>query len=138
MKVTGYVEATSNKFDKYSILVNDTWYSSKFEIKAERGDQVEFDDGGKKFCQKLRVIAPGGGGMTGGSVDNKVNTSRDRSIVRQNALSHATTVVIDGGYKDTTVDATVDTIIEVARKFEAYSSGDEDVKAVDEHGDFID
>ena len=68
--VTGKVEAKSNKFGKFAILVNDTWYSSKFEIKAERGDEVEFDDGGSKWCQKLKVIS-GGGGSSAPSASGK-------------------------------------------------------------------
>lgn len=138
-KVSGVIEAYSNKFDKFSILVNDTWYSSKFEIKAQKGDTVEFDDGGKKWCQKLRVIASGGSSHIGeGASAKPTNAGRDRAIIRQNALGHATALVVAGNYDD--IDEAANKVIELARKFEAYSSGDEDVPVgpqYDTDGDFV-
>ena len=53
----------------------------------------------------------------------------DRAIVRQNSITNATKAVCDylGGDGDVeTVQAYADLIIEVARKFEAYSCGDLD------------
>ena len=62
MKVTGTVEAISTKYDKFSIMVNDIWYGTKqeyadnFKALPNRGDSVEFDNGGKKFLSKLVIV----------------------------------------------------------------------------------
>ena len=59
----------------------------------------------------------------------------DRAIVRQNSITNATKAVCD--YFDSndginTVDEYADLIIQVARKFEAYSCGDLDMQAAEE------
>lgn len=130
--VRGVVEAKSNKFDKWSILVDGNWYSSKYEIKANKGDEVEFDDGGKKYCQKLKVVSSGSVGAatpftgkpapTGGKGVFPI-PARDgqRSIVRQNAVTNANTLLGNVG-----APYTVDDLIEVAREIEAYTTGDLD------------
>jgi hypothetical protein len=69
---SGTVEAVSTKFDKLSVLVNEVWYSTKQEFaeewtyKPEKGDLIQFDDGGKKFLKKVNKL--GSGEVTGGSV----------------------------------------------------------------------
>jgi hypothetical protein len=138
--VTGMVEAKSDKFDKFSIKVGDNWYSSKYEIKAERGDMVEFDDGDKKYCRKLRVT--GGASSGGGGGGTTVNTSpaatgfpiptrhQSRSIIRQNSLTNARELYINFANGEETFPEAVDAIIDIARKFEAYSAGDADYEAV--------
>lgn len=160
-QVTGVIEAKSNKFGKFSILLdNGTWYSSKFEIKGEKGDTVEFDDGGKNYCQKLRVVgggsasAPsssGGGGSTYTPAAKAkpgfpvpVDT-KDRSIVRQNALAHATNIwktlmekqpPVDKVMTDKEVEKflekSANMINDIAIIFESYTSGDADAAAVEE------
>lgn len=57
----------------------------------------------------------------------------DRAIVRQNSITNAVKAVadiIDGD--DMNIDLYVDTIISVARKFEAYSCGDLDAAQAEE------
>ena len=59
----------------------------------------------------------------------------DRAIVRQNSITNATKAVCD--YFDSndginTVDEYAELIIQVARKFEAYSCGDLDMQAAEE------
>lgn len=57
--VKGVVEAVSTKYDKYSILVDGNWYGTKMEwakVKPNKGDSVEFDDGGSKFLKKVRIL----------------------------------------------------------------------------------
>jgi hypothetical protein len=69
---SGTVEAVSTKFDKLSVLVNEVWYSTKQEFaeewkyKPEKGDLIQFDDGGKKFLKKVNKL--GSGEASGGSV----------------------------------------------------------------------
>jgi len=50
----------------------------------------------------------------------------DRSIIRQNSLAHATRL-LDGELDDDDFDALADKVIALARRFEAYSSGDLEV-----------
>lgn len=51
--------------------------------------------------------------------------AKQRSIIRQNALAHATALFVKTVDKDTKLDATLaHDIIEMARIFEAYSAGD--------------
>jgi hypothetical protein len=53
-----------------------------------------------------------------------------RVIVRQNALGHATKLIVEAYPQDPDFDATVlaDRIIEIARKFESYVAGDLDME----------
>lgn len=65
------------------------------------------------------------------------NDHGDRSIIRQNSLTNARELLChvynDIPIKnDDTINAIVNKIIEVAYKFEEYSSGDREVKAADE------
>jgi len=58
----------------------------------------------------------------------------DRAIVRQNSITNATKAVcdfLDSNEDIETVQAYADLIIEVARKFEAYSCGDLDAQAAE-------
>ena len=144
-QVSGVVGAMSNKFDKFSIVVDDVWYSSKFEIPCKAGDTVTFDNGDKKWCRQLKVVSAGSGGgapaPSGGGGYVKAAPAaaykpafpigidtKDRSIVRQNSLAHATKLYTDGMAeslgKVTEEDAVA--IVELARIFEDYSSGDGD------------
>jgi hypothetical protein len=69
-KVSGVVEVVMpNKFDKEKIALkvegDDRWFNQKREwmdLVPERGDTVEFDDGGAKYIKFLKVISEGGGG----------------------------------------------------------------------------
>lgn len=143
-KVNGTVEAFNTKFGKYSILVNGTWYGTKEEwadVKAVKGDVVEFDDGGAKFMKYVKIVSSGGGASAapagGGSAPAKSSFSRgtfpialedgQRSIIRQNALTNARELVgltIDSKKGMEDPQGTVALIIELAREFEAYTAGD--------------
>lgn len=147
--VTGTVEAVSKKYGKFSILLDDVWYNTKEEWAPNpapnKGDTVEFDNGGSKFIQRLKITGEGsggGGGSTytgGGSVET---VDRQSSIVRQNALTNAVSVYtnllgLDERVDPEIVDAPdilVARIIHTARMFEQYTSGKLDAleKAEDE------
>lgn len=76
--VTGTIEAVSHKFDKFSINVNGEWYSTKQEWapspEPNKGDTVSFDNGGKKFIKKLKVVGSGGApSSSGGTGYSKPN-----------------------------------------------------------------
>ena len=56
----------------------------------------------------------------------------DRAIVRQNSITNATKAVCDyGGAELETIEEYAETIIKVARMFEAYSCGDLDAQAAE-------
>jgi hypothetical protein len=69
--VKGTVEGVSTKWEKYTIQVNGTWYGTKMEwatVKPNKGDVVEFDDGGGKYTKNLKIVTVGSGGpSTGGT-----------------------------------------------------------------------
>jgi hypothetical protein len=75
--VTGVVEGVSTKYDKYSVLVNGTWYATKMEwatVKPEKGDLVSFDNKGAKFLNNVKITSKSGyagataaGGSSGSS-----------------------------------------------------------------------
>ena len=73
--VTGTVEAVSTKYDKFSVLVNDTWYATKQEWAPDplpkKGDKVTFENGGKKFLSKCKILGSGGSTSSGGSSGSK-------------------------------------------------------------------
>lgn len=145
-EIKGVVKATSNKYGKYSILIDDIWYSSKFEIAADRGDEVVFEDEDKRYIRKLRVTAKGdggGGGTSTGSGGTRTPgfpvgvDTKDRSIVRQNSLNHATSVVTalaaPTEYKtweerEVAMEKYAVLAVSVARIFEDYSAGDSDAE----------
>ena len=133
--VTGTVGwAGKNKFGKFSLKLdeNPNWYNSQYEIKASKGDTVEFDDGGKNYVNKLRVVGGSTGGGSGtAQASNTSGMTKDRTIIRQNSLGHATELVtsflsvdVAGGHSE--VEQAADFVIEIARKFESYSTGDLD------------
>lgn len=68
--VTGVVEAVSTRYDKYSVLVNGNWYGTKIEwatVKPNKGDSIEFDDGGKKYLKNVVIKGGAPAAPTSGS-----------------------------------------------------------------------
>lgn len=138
--VSGAVEAVSTKFGKFGVLIGGKWYNTKPEWLTEtpnKGDMVEFDDGGRNYIKKLVIKSSGGGEAptSGGSSHSSsprsgggrtfpvAPTAPERTINRQNALTNAVNFANlnkDTGYSP-------EDILEVARIFEAYTTGDLDV-----------
>jgi hypothetical protein len=130
----------------FSFKVNGQWFSAGFkDPKVAVGDSIGFEYEPDKYGNKLHdgsikkgvstpiptVSAPSGGyvGRHGsfpiGPLDGQ------RSIIRQNAVTNARelyTNLIDPTVK-VTVDQHTDTIINIARHFEAYTAGDLDMDA---------
>lgn len=142
--VTGVIEAKSGKssYGTYGIMVGGKWYNSKYEVKANKGDEVEFDDGGKNYCNKLKVLSGGGGGATTAAPTASRSYSRgkfpiptddgQRSIIRQNSLTNAVNFmasVMDYAAAQEHMDDAIATVVDVARVFESYSAGDLDREA---------
>ena len=144
--VNGVVKAKSaNKFG-FGIMINDKWYNSKSEISCNKGDEVEFDDGGKAYIRDLKVTKGGSGVTTssGGSMVNKGTTGTSyargvfplaandgsRSIVRQNSITNAVALynkLREGGAVEEEESAAY-SVINIARIFEKYSAGDIDAE----------
>lgn len=136
--VTGNVKASSQTKFGYGILVNDKWYNSKYEIKASKGDEVEFDDGGKNYIKGLKVVgsspvaaAPSvkaSGGFSRGTFPIPAKDGQ-RSIIRQNSVTNAVnlyTAIMATAKFD--VGNAVSDVLLMAREFEQYSSGDLDAE----------
>lgn len=66
--VKGVVEAVSTKYGKFSVMVNDTWYGTKMEwcddTSIQKGDTIEFDNGGGKFLKKVKRVSASSHGAT--------------------------------------------------------------------------
>lgn len=139
----------------YSVKINGKWFQHGFtRPKFQVGDTIEFvssenDYGMVIDVKSVRTIATGTDVPAGVDSGQPVQqdsgrkqyqakvfpvpeTHGDRSIIRQNSLNHATSLVVTfldlnkGAYVDGDIDNASDLIIKIARKFEAYSSGTED------------
>ena len=144
--VNGVVENVSTKFGKYSIQVNGNWYGTKEEwatVKPNKGDTVEFDDGGGKFMKRVKIVSATNGAdeVAGPSPTAKSvtkNYSRGSfpidpfdgqvSIVRQNALTNAIKYLSE----NSEATKTVEEVIAIARQFEEYTAGWTDKKAAEQ------
>jgi hypothetical protein len=76
--VTGVVEGVSTKYDKYSVLVNGTWYATKMEwatVKPEKGDNITFDNKGAKFLNNVKITSSFRGGPAGSSATSAGNST---------------------------------------------------------------
>jgi hypothetical protein len=153
-KVTGIVEVVmANKFDKEKIALkvegDDRWFNQKREwmdLVPERGDTVEFDDGGAKYIKFLKIISPGGGDSEpapkkGGF--KKTFKDNTLGIELGHAANNAVAIAIAQG------DFSIDNIESITRDFygmmkslrEEYEGGKveaEPVKKVEPAKDVID
>ena len=142
--VNGVVKAKSaNKFG-FGIMVNDKWYNSKYEINVEKGDEVEFDDGGKSYVRDIKVTKGGGGSaVTGGSTmvskgSGGTGYARgafpipandgSRAIVRQNSITNAVALYNGLTIPFESMEESAYAVINIARIFEKYSAGDIDAE----------
>lgn len=133
--VTGVVDGYSSKFNKASIQVNGTWYGTKAEwykgpeLDTLKGQTVSFDDGGGKFLKNVKVVAGGPSGEAPAARAPAVGfpidpLDKQRSIIRQNSLAHATSVILNGGFAFKSPEDMAQAIVGLAPTFEAYSAGD--------------
>ena len=157
--VNGVVESLARTGK--SIKVGGEWYGAFSPASlggCKVGDNVSFSWAPSKDGQykniKGSVSVVGGGAATPASLDAPAPRSApsgasygrsiafplppldgQRVIVRQNALGHATKVVMeqDGAWTDGVSDAEIaDRIISLARQFEAYVAGDLDLELAKE------
>lgn len=152
--ITGVVE--SKRKDNKAIKVNGVWYSaySAATLAAiNDGDVVTFESqaspDGRWQNIKGKVTVDATGAMDtpvsakGPALQTTVNsrytfpipaTDSQRSILRQNALTNAREVVCAQGWSedDVSLDDVAKVIINIARKFEEYTSGDSDMELAKE------
>ena len=142
--VIGVVEAKARTGK--SIKVGDLWYGAFTAATldgVERGDEVSFEsvldktgkyNNIKGSVKKGGTTAPVSGASSEGTLKVlKPTLDRERSIIRQNALTNArelyTSFLADSEDLSETV---IKTILSVAREFEAYTSGDSDIEVAKE------
>jgi hypothetical protein len=139
---TGVVEAVK---DGKRLKMDDGWYSSFNAVGAVAiGDTVSFNWTKDKTGQynnikgEVNVVskAIGDSGVGSSSVGGTAPPNgRESIIVRQNALAHATALVIATGVKD--VWNAKDVVIELAKHFTSYSlTGDDLVETPAPNNDF--
>jgi len=141
----------------YSIVANGERFSYGFKKPAFKiGDEIDFQFSENTYGKtvdmtSVQLISKGTGSPTPPPATATTAPAKaygapakvfpipplhgDRAIVRQNSITNATKAVCDY-FNDNeginSVDEYADLIIQVARKFEAYSCGDLDMQAAEE------
>lgn len=159
--VTGYDSETKNNpktgrpMTIHKIIIDGTAYECGFKKPSFGiGNAVEFDSlvkYGKAVAENIRAAgyaattvptaAPKStaSGGSGGRPDHGPKKEfpvpllhPDRSIIRQNALGHATKLYCDGGWavNEDDLAKAAEKIIEIAYQFEEYASGQREVNAL--------
>jgi len=136
-----------DQYGKASILVNGKWYNTRpdwLPTTPSQGDTVEFDDGGRNYIKKLKVVSSGGpvassssGNTptpTGGRTFPVGVTAPERTINRQNALTNAVNYYNHTGRVG---DVSPEDVIDTARIFEEYTTGDLDLREATEAMDTL-
>lgn len=104
----------------FSLNIDGIWYNCGFDRpECADGDTVAVEYVRDRYGNKVQSITVTGDGTS--EDESEGGLDRSISIIRQNSLAHATAVVLASKPKAT--DDVPAKIIEVARKFEAYSAG---------------
>lgn len=148
-KLNGFIETMGADGKRFK-LDDGNWYSAfkSDQIKAGKGDYVEFTYAMNGTFRNVkgtvnRATAPADAPVKaftpsngkGGFVAKEFPVPPlhpDRSIIRQNSLSHACEVVNMAGDWSCGEKDIAERVIEIARMFEAYSTGDLDQGIADE------
>lgn len=152
--MTGVVEGVSTRYEKFSVLVDGVWYSTKQEWAPSpapsKGDTISFDNKGAKFLNNCKIVTGGGGGGTASAPASgpaarsgfrQAGTeggfplhpmAYERALDRRNALTAAVQVAVAGG-DPSLLDEQY--IINLARKFEDYTTGSLDAPIAKEMTD---
>lgn len=132
--------------DTYSVQIDGQWYGNGFKPLPEinDGDTVEFEfsmNGAYKNISHITKVAggastPASGGRSSGGAVGKPNDVQ-QAIMRQNALAHATSVVVATKAAKETDDAMAKRILKLAPVFVAYADGSVDTALEAEATDAI-
>lgn len=141
--VTGVISNTNDNYGKVNICVEGKWYSTKKEWwkgpDPVTGMEVTFDDGGRNYIKGFKVSSSGSAPAPTGGSSSPAPARRyektfpiaaldpARAINRQNALTNAVNYCSQGE-----AQVSPDEVIDVARMFEAYTTGDLDAQEVEE------
>lgn len=141
--------------DTFSFKCDDgQWYNTGFENPSvNKGDEVDFEFESTKYGNKVKIETIKIKGTSAGGASTVTTTPYrakpvgsytprekvfpvplthgDRAIIRQNSVSNAVKVVEVTGFVGKDVNDTVDIIIKIARRLEAYSAGDLERMGVD-------
>ena len=122
--ITGQVAVvTSNKYGfGMKIQGRDNWFNSKYEIKAQKGDVVEFEDMDKGYINSLKITGAAAPADTGSSSAPAASGGYDQrqvSIVRQNSVTNANALLSVRKPKGYTVEE----LLSTAREIFSYSIG---------------
>lgn len=141
-------------FTVHKVNIDGTWYECGYKKPTGfgPGDVVSFDAEKKygKMSLTTQLSRAGGGGVVdGGAATPKAAPAQrggygggvakefpvpmfhpDRSIIRQNALAHATKLYCDAvsGHTISDLDEAAERIIQLAYKFEDYATGQREVR----------
>lgn len=139
------VSKAGKPYVKYGIMISNAWYNAGFkEPTVAKGDEVEFEFNENQWGKELTSIHKTGNTSAAApaqqtsSVDPvwsvfKVDMPKDRAIIRQNALGHATNVVLSNSHAAAgDLDVVSNEVVRIARLFESYSTGEMDVEAAKE------
>lgn len=152
IKKSGVIETMSRDGKRFKLEGGEEWYSAFSASQVPKGTDrgmfvkfsyVETNKGGTIYCnikgnvtvEEASATVSGGSGpaapraAAAGAKTFPVGPLHpDRSIIRQNSLGHATEVASLFGIEGAlSIEDYADHIIEIARKFEAYSAGDLDM-----------
>lgn len=149
-QVKGFIEFVKEGGKSFK-MDDGKWYSvfNSSSLKAAKGDYVEFNFQQNGTFNNVKgsvhkSVAPASAKPSGAGVINNGGGKGyvqkefpvpplhpDRSIIRQNSLTHAVKVVeYVGAYGDT--EEFANEAIRIARIFESYSTGDLDIEAAGE------
>lgn len=113
MQHQGVIEAISHKYDKFAILFEEKWYNTKKEYAAEWpvqpavGDEISWDDGGKKYLGKMKIVkkntaapAAGASAPSGGNYNIGVEIGHASKLAMDIALQQAQVGMYEVGSTD--------------------------------------
>lgn len=104
-------------------LDGDTWCSNGFTaLKVGKGDEVKVTLKGDRYNTVVSIDPVSVGSSTGGNTVRKPDNVQ-QAIIRQNALSHATAIVLASKEAKETRNDLVKEVIRLAKAFEAYADG---------------
>lgn len=136
MNVSGTVEDIIGRdvagYDSqaWDVILNGKKYGHGFvKPSFEIGDAISFEADAKKNGKYTnynirRETVRQGPAEAARAAQNESGYDRNRSIVRQNSLSHATALVVGAGVKD--AEKAADLVLALAPRFEAYSMLEDD------------
>jgi hypothetical protein len=114
----------------YSFKAAGQWYRTNFKNHdLAVGDIVSFSFAEDKYGKNVNpddITRSGKAAPQAANAPQAGGTNRERSIIRQNALSHATALVLKRGVDGMDQDTAIADIITAARSFESYVTGELD------------